>query len=443
MALERSSLGWRNRLLTIALAIAATVAASFIVYALQVPNPVIILVVIMIAFTALGSNIAGAASGLCIVVYALFFFSKNHSFISFSAEGRYKCLVIVVSLIAIYALVAILRKRNDKVRKSLAEANERLGEQNQILRRESDHDVLTGLYNRRGGDARVEQHLAIQSDGIDEGFLAMVAAMDIDDFKYINDAYGHEAGDMALRHFAACLKNAFQTHSVLIRNGGDEFQAFIFGQDGMAVEREIADFSRQTFEFDYQGHEITFTISCGYAAYPRQARTEKELYRKADSALYAAKMTGKHRALPYEEDSDAGARGKAQLSIRTIAEGLPVAFMVYRADGDETVLAVSNSLLELCDCQDFEEFRAYTGGTFPGLVHPDDVEAVEGSIKRQVANNAYEIDTVDYRIVTRTGRIVRVRDIGRLVHDSELGDLFYVAIYDLDSIGAMAERSAV
>ena len=79
-------------------------------------------------------------------------------------------------------------------------------------------------------------------------------------------------------------------------------------------------------------------------------------------------------------------------------------------------------------------------GSFRGFVYPEDVDQVEQSIEAQIQSNKREIDEVDYRIRTRDGRIRRIRDLGRLIHDPGLGDLFYVALYDRDTTNRTRDK---
>lgn len=409
-----------------------TTLASVIVYRLAIPNPVIVLVAVMIFFTALCQHIAGAVSGICIIIYAFFFFSVNHSFVRFTSEGRYKCVVIVVSLIVIYLMVALIRGREEKSYEKIKTLNDQLEKQNAMLKKESDLDALTGIYNRRGGDQRAAYLLEEGIKAHQDSFQAMVAALDIDDFKEINDAYGHDAGDEALKCFASALISSFQHQSVLIRNGGDEFQVFLYGKTIDDLTKQINQFVQCSFNFDFHSQTIAFQISCGCAVYPDHADTLKELYRKADLALYQAKINGKHQALMYQTEEMEKIR--TQFSIRSVAENLPVCFLVYQADEEQKILVVSDSLLKLCECADYQEFLEYTGGTFKGFVHPDDIDEVEKSIRSQVASNSHGLDEVDYRILTKNGKVLQIHDLGRLVRNTRKGAVFYVVVYDRETL---------
>lgn len=426
-----------SHLFSIILAAAATLTACFFVERAHIHNPAIILATVMVIFTAGVGKVAGGVSTACSVAYFLYFYSQ-HNFVHFNAENFQRCTVAIIGIIIMYIIVAVIREKRDEARDRLESANLRLSErvENQkevlnVLRRESDYDALTDIYNRRGGDKKIiEIYNTRKADDILDGTKIVLATMDIDDFKAINDSYGHFVGDEALQHFAISLYNYFPENSVPIRAGGDEFNLFLYGRDVADIEKRLLDFVNQTFTFEHHGKTITFHASCGYATYPAQADSTKELYRKADEALYHVKMSGKHRAMRYNADIDGHSRAQMISLSRRISKNLPVAYMIYRADASEEILSVSDTLLEMCECADFKTFIAHTGGTFRGFVHPDDVDAVEKSIADQIKNNPYALDAVNYRIKTKSGKILNLHDLGRLVQDDDMDPMFYVIVYD-------------
>lgn len=106
-------------------------------------------------------------------------------------------------------------------------------------------------------------------------------------------------------------------------------------------------------------------------------------------------------------------------------DSMPGGFFIYRADESEEILYANRELLELFDCKNEDEFLALTGGCFPGLVFPDDLDEVQRNIKDQCGCG---FDQVNYRVKTRKGRVFMVEDYGRLIEDPEMGPLFYVFI---------------
>ena len=120
------------------------------------------------------------------------------------------------------------------------------------------------------------------------------------------------------------------------------------------------------------------------------------------------------------------------------AQCMPGGFFIYRADGGEEILFANDNLVELFECGSFEELMAYTGGSFKGLVHPDDLERVERQISDQVGESGDSYDYVQYRIRTKGGRIRYIEDFGCLVRGSgshgflpDGQSLFFVFAVDL------------
>lgn len=117
-------------------------------------------------------------------------------------------------------------------------------------------------------------------------------------------------------------------------------------------------------------------------------------------------------------------------AIEQMAEGMPGGFFIYRADGDEELIYINSAILRIFGCDTEEEFRQLTGFTFKGMVYPEDLEEVEKSIRRQIADNVYDLDYVEYRIIQRDGSVRWVEDYGHFVHTQRHGDIFYVFIDD-------------
>ena len=89
--------------------------------------------------------------------------------------------------------------------------------------------------------------------------------------------------------------------------------------------------------------------------------------------------------------------------FKRLVEEMPGGFLVYRAEGKEEILRINKAALKIFGCDDMCEFQQLTGGTFRGMVHPDDLERVENSISYQIANSANNLDYVEYRIRQKDG----------------------------------------
>lgn len=132
-----------------------------------------------------------------------------------------------------------------------------------------------------------------------------------------------------------------------------------------------------------------------------------------------------------ENDSDSGEQDvQAANYLKHFADIMPGGFFIYRADEAETLIYANEAMLRIFQCDTMEELREITGNSFRGIVHPDDLEAVEKSIKEQIAQSQYDLDYVEYRIIRKDGVIRWLDDYGHFVHSESVGDVFYVFVGD-------------
>lgn len=117
------------------------------------------------------------------------------------------------------------------------------------------------------------------------------------------------------------------------------------------------------------------------------------------------------------------------LGVLDVLNCMPGGFFVYHAQGDESLVYVNEACLRIFGCDTVEQFKELTGYTFPGMVHPDDIDSVQRSISTQIAASTYDMDYVEYRITRRDGRVRWIEDYGHFV-SSDDGDFFYVFIND-------------
>lgn len=116
--------------------------------------------------------------------------------------------------------------------------------------------------------------------------------------------------------------------------------------------------------------------------------------------------------------------------IEQITAGMPGGFFIYHADGDEKLIYANRALIRIYGCETLEEFKEHTGNTFPGLVHPEDLEEVERKIRQQIFAGESDLDYVEYRIVRKDGAVRWIEDYGHFVHTELYGDIFYVFVED-------------
>jgi diguanylate cyclase (GGDEF)-like protein/PAS domain S-box-containing protein len=156
------------------------------------------------------------------------------------------------------------------------------------------HDSLTGLPNRRLLDDRLRQalHLAQRRDS-----RLAVMVVDLDDFKQVNDRFGHNAGDAVLREVAQRLAACMRKADTLARQGGDEFVVVIPELASEADCEVIAEKILRALEppVPVEGDAAALGASIGISLYPSDARDGESLLRNADAAMYRAKQAGGHR----------------------------------------------------------------------------------------------------------------------------------------------------
>ena len=304
-----------------------------------------------------------------------------------------------------------------------------INENRKLFKKLAVTDTLTGIYNRLGFNRQVEQYMRQNPQK-----HCVVAMLDIDDFKLVNDVYGHAAGDGVLQKLAESMKQYFSKDVILGRNGGDEFCIFMPDCTAVEVKPFLKKFTEETRNFYCKGEAHTFTISLGYAEYPVLADECSKLVRCADMALYAVKMRGKNGCMAYREGEQVKSRAKLGFAMKDIINNLPGAFIVYRADKENDEILLANSeLLRLTGCKNMDELLAYTGKSFCNLIRPDEQESCQKSIWSQI-NGGHSNDYIFFHMRKADGKYISVLNHGRIVDSVHNGRIFYVMIMDLKSL---------
>jgi diguanylate cyclase (GGDEF)-like protein len=178
-------------------------------------------------------------------------------------------------------------------------------------REQAIRDGLTDLYNHAYFQHRVREEIARARR---RGRRLALAFLDLDDFKAVNDTFGHTEGDRALRALAGVLRGSVRTEDIVARYGGEEFTIVMpetgIGEAGQVAERIRSRLSTRPL-LHVGSKPVVVTASLGAAEFPRHAETAEELIRRANEALYRAKRAGKNRVwiIP---DSDPGNPAAAQ-----------------------------------------------------------------------------------------------------------------------------------
>ena len=290
-------------------------------------------------------------------------------------------------------------------------------------------DSLTAIYNRYGFDELAERMITKNPKA---HFVA--ALLDIDDFKFVNDIYGHIYGDRALKSLTDSMKAFFPKNTLLGRNGGDEFCILLPDHTYEEAEELLRQFTKLPKTFSCKGKEYPFYISLGYAEYPTFASTRSQLMRCADAALYEIKLHGKNGCMAYREGLRSGIRKQLGFAFRDISEHLPGAFIIYRADKeDDELLYANHEFLQMTGYKTIDKFFNLTNKSFHNLIREDEQQQIEASIWKQIdaGNNN---DYIHFHLRKADGSYLSVLNHGRIVDSQQYGRVFYVLFIDWDAM---------
>jgi len=151
----------------------------------------------------------------------------------------------------------------------------------------ADHDALTGLFNRRRFEEELERHVAYGRRYGTDGALLL---LDLDDFKRVNDGYGHRAGDRVLTSVAGVLRQRLRESDVLARFGGDEF-AVLMPHGSRDEAAELAALLAEAISGEVETPDGPLHASVGFAVFEEDTTSDGILSR-ADDAMYADKGHG-------------------------------------------------------------------------------------------------------------------------------------------------------
>lgn len=198
-------------------------------------------------------------------------------------------LLVAVVLILMWVLGSLLSDfSRSNVKKINENENYRMDLEGQLLR-----DTMTGLYNHTAFYAFLEQFTMKHpcEDGLS------LAVLDIDNFKKVNDTYGHSKGDEVILYLSEILQEEFGDNHYVCRYGGEEFAVIFRGLKGKEAKKEMDKVLEKfrNHRFDWKEENVTF--SCGISEHMGGLMTDKELFSLADKILYRAKGNGKNQCL--------------------------------------------------------------------------------------------------------------------------------------------------
>ena len=259
-----------------------------LVYLFQIPNPNMILIAGLVVCSAVFGYSGGIVAAFIMLMYTLFFFSTDNSFIHFTTQNQAKVIVSLVGIVVDMVFVCELKKAEMKAFTEVHHLTDRLSDENQVLYQASLTDGLTGLRNR----------LALRRDyPTYEKRIITAVMLDLDNFKNINDRFGHDEGDRVLRETGEKLGRLFGTEHCY-RYGGDEFlmicpdesEAEIVSRLNMLMEE------RPAYMDGDEKKKVGYSI--GYVhGKEGEEYSLREMFLIADDRMYLAKGNGKNQII--------------------------------------------------------------------------------------------------------------------------------------------------
>lgn len=284
-------------------------------------------------------------------------------------------------------------------------------------------DEVTDVYNRATTMRKIQETL--QSDE-KNGNYALVM-VDVDDFKKINDTFGHPCGDSTIHYVAKTIKECFDKDVIIGRVGGDEFFVFTknLGYDVIyANAKTLLEKAQMVIAKD--GTKMTVSVSIGIATYNTQngEKTFDELYAEADCALYKAKVLGKNAVIfadDIEKDViklDNKSEKMISLNIQEILNKIEIGIAIFRAETPDEFIPVfcNEGYFKLLGLS-FSEFTQQVVKENDYCVHPDDIAKVRKRIAKAFRGNRKIYYTLrfktckdGYKWMTLNGNIVEQAD---------------------------------
>lgn len=335
------------------------------------------------------------------------------------------CLIYLLSVI-LDTIIPILKTSNFmlSIAALIAEGVEIL-----IQGEESREDALTRIMNRRGFQTRAENFIK------DGKRRAIIIAIDINNFKQVNDRYGHDAGDQVLIAFAADLKKTVKKKGYVARNGGDEFQILVIEPSKNDLEA-LRSFVEKEHKAEHEGNTIRYTCSGGYAEFPEQGMDLTGLCQRADRALYHAKLLRNQVFYKYDDSMKKDWRDVFSFSLNDFTKNMPLPMVICQKNKDFDVLYANAECISFFECDNLLDFKAFVNGNMMCGIFSEDRDEVRQALDERNKTSEGEVYYSSYRIVTKNGKVRCIVDAGRLVNSEALGDVFFSILMDTGKIGS-------
>ncbi len=254
-------------------------------------------------------------------------------------------------------------------------------------------DALTELLNREEAKARIIKYL--QTDGRRENYTLFM--IDLDNFKSINDNFGHFEGDRVLKILASKIQTVFRTDDIVGRLGGDEFMVLMKHTSEETTVRKKASELLAALEYMTTGDDVSVTVtsSIGISICSGDRKDFETLYREADEALYRAKLAGKHMYSVFDNDeTTANAAVQGNMALKESSAGIQLKALIDNIDGGIALIEVSDDIKTIYlsrSCINFmqlsDEAIKKADNRILTLLREEDARSIENTLRRGAESN--------------------------------------------------------
>lgn len=291
---------------------------------------------------------------------------------------------------------------------------ENLYKQSEKLEHLATHDILTSLPNR----ASLMESLEYEINHSDKFTLMFI---DLDNFKYVNDTYGHGVGDVLLIDASKRIKNILKEIDEVARLGGDEFCVILKNLSDSDIVSKISKKINSVLskEFCIENHRIYSPCSIGISIYPNDGINSKELLKNADTAMYNAKMNGRNSFCFYEKSMNEHNEKRLKLEVELRDAIINKEFEVYF---QPQIDSINNKIIG------FEALVRWNHPTL-GLLSPDKFLPLARSMKilntidEYVMHNAIK-SLIDFKQITDTKFTISINISANKLYTEDFVDKF-------------------
>ncbi|SHI15978.1 diguanylate cyclase (GGDEF) domain-containing protein [Sporobacter termitidis DSM 10068] len=324
-----------------------------------------------------------------IIIAAAALAASHRSFagpVAFSGEAHL-ALVILIVFGAVTVILNILFDRRD-FRLIRHEREEDI----LALQEKAQTDALTGLLNREAAIEQITQFL--KAEGRLHSHTLLI--VDLDNFKSINDSFGHFEGDKVLKTLAAKIRDVFRSGDIVGRLGGDEFiilmKRTVPGTAVCGKARQL----QAALEYITSGGGVSVTVtgSIGIAFYNGDGKAFETLYKEADEALYKAKLSGKNRYRCYggaeeahpggDQPDPALCESSATIQLQALIDNIDGGIMLLEAGSELRAIFLSHSFVNQMNLS-YSGIKQADNRIFD-LIHQDDIAPVEAQLRQGAAS---------------------------------------------------------